>query len=236
VAGPDVVDEVDGAVVGAVAVVDGAGCVVVGAVVVDGAEVVEPVPVDEVEEPVDVVDVFGAVVVAGAVVPVTEPVVGVVVLADARPGVTSVAATARASAAAGRALRMEWCMVPLSASGVATVAPVHPGGKTKPPFVALTTKQGVASDLVGVRAPPRVPRRIWSRFAFQAFRLATLAGGLRLRVSAGLGPASPVARRGVTRGRRPDSTPGSGGGRKPGRAVGHGPLDWVDRRRPGHHR
>ncbi|GAA2738626.1 hypothetical protein GCM10009867_30750 [Pedococcus aerophilus] len=135
---------VDGAVVDGL-VVEGAvddGLVVEG--VVAGAVVVAPVVADDdvvadgaelVAEPVD-----GLVVDALVVVPAGP--VGVVVLADARPGVTSVAATARASAAAGRALRMEWYMVPLSASGVATVAPVHPQEKTEPPLVALTTNRG----------------------------------------------------------------------------------------------
>src|SRR5205823_6042209 len=43
------------------------------------------------------------------------------------------------------------------------------------------------------RTPPRRPRRRrWSRTRGQAFRLARTGPGLRLRVSAGLRPASPV--------------------------------------------
>jgi hypothetical protein len=93
----DDVVPVDGAVVVEVPVDD--------VVPVDGAVVVE-VPVD------DVVLVDGAAVVVDEPVVVAEPV-GVVVLADAMPGATRAAATARARAAAGRTLRMEWCMVPL---------------------------------------------------------------------------------------------------------------------------
>ncbi|GAA2168609.1 hypothetical protein [Pedococcus bigeumensis] len=104
--------------------------VVEGVVVLDAlAEVVgDVVAVDVVAGPVEVVAVevdvvvVDGVVVAGVVVDgvvelVVEPVVvtgvGSVVPANAAPGTTSEPARARASAAAGRALRRVRCMVPL---------------------------------------------------------------------------------------------------------------------------
>jgi hypothetical protein len=115
----------------AAAVEDGAALLVVDEVV-DGRPVVGPevdgvvagssAVVDVVDESVEVV--VGVVLVpegVAVVVPVPVPVlvvlvvtgVGSVVPANAAPGTTRVAARARARAAAGRALRMVRCMVPL---------------------------------------------------------------------------------------------------------------------------
>jgi hypothetical protein len=94
-----------------------------GVVVLDAVVVVvgDGVAVDVVAGPVEVVavevDVVVVVVVDGVVELVVEPVVvtgvGSVVPANAAPGTTSEPARARASAAAGRALRRVRCMVPL---------------------------------------------------------------------------------------------------------------------------
>ncbi|GAA4732782.1 hypothetical protein GCM10025782_35140 [Pedococcus ginsenosidimutans] len=89
--------------------------VVGGAVVLEGL-VVEPLAVgpDVVDVPVvvPVDDVPDVVLVLGGVV-VTGVVVGSVVAANAVPGTTRLAARARANAAAGRALTVVRCMVPL---------------------------------------------------------------------------------------------------------------------------
>ena len=93
----------------------------VGVVVVE-VDVVDVVDVDVVDGSVDVVpvDVGLDVLVLEVVVLVPVPVglvvvtgVGSVVPANAAPGTTRVAARARASAVAGRALRRVRCMVPL---------------------------------------------------------------------------------------------------------------------------
>jgi hypothetical protein len=193
---------VDEAFVVGADVVDGAVLGEVVPVVVDGSVVVVALPVALVVGdvvPVGAVVVGAVVVVCGGAVVVVVTGVGSVVLARALPGASRANPTARVATTAGRALRRVVrdvrCMVPLQTSGVATGT----GPRNDEPPASRHATSGAARTWSGLRpayldgngAAPH-PRQSGS----------PPRGGLRLRVSAGIGPASP----GVRRGCRPEAT------------------------------
>ena len=212
-------------------VVDGSPVVAsVAGVVVGPLEVVVEVVAGVVVEPAG----SPVVLVPLLVVLVVVTGVGSVVPANAAPGRTRATPRVRARAAAGRALRMVRCMVPLNANGVATGAPAPE--RAKPP-ASQQRHRGAASDLVsGLR-----PAHLDGNGAASRSRCSgspRFKCGLRLRVSAGVGPASPGCRVVVSPwGNVAHTTPQEGRLGPCTRALGHGPLDLgaqaVNRPSPG---